>query len=99
MVILDHLVKLHLPPRVPVATIDTLHLFPETYELVKKAQRYYAPHLDRLLTYKPQNATDKATFDAMYGSQLWNQDPERYVSGPVPLTLLLQQQCCSPAPL
>ena len=77
LVILDTMHRMGLLRQHPVVTIDTLHLFPETYELVKRVKSNYSPEL-RLHTFQCQNATSREEFDKVYGNKLWEQDPARY---------------------
>ncbi len=63
--------------RVPVITIDTLHLFPETYALVDEARRHF--RLDRRLhVYRTRDAATRAQFEAAFGPFLWRADPPLY---------------------
>lgn len=57
----------------PVIFIDTLHHFPETIQHVERVQRRF--DLD-LRVFRP--ATDRGTFEARYGTELWERDLERY---------------------
>eukprot|EP00241_Pyramimonas_parkeae_P001686 CAMPEP_0114249338 /NCGR_PEP_ID=MMETSP0058-20121206/14087_1 /TAXON_ID=36894 /ORGANISM="Pyramimonas parkeae, CCMP726" /LENGTH=488 /DNA_ID=CAMNT_0001362873 /DNA_START=273 /DNA_END=1739 /DNA_ORIENTATION=- len=80
MVILDMHTTLHKKlrrPQVPVVTVDTLHLFPETYQLIETTKKLYYPFL-QLHTFRPRNATSREEFDAAYGAELWSKDPSRY---------------------
>lgn len=56
---------------VPVVFLDTLHHFPQTLELVAKAQEIY--NLD-LKTYKAPNVDSREAFAAKYGEALWDTD-------------------------
>jgi 3'-phosphoadenosine 5'-phosphosulfate sulfotransferase (PAPS reductase)/FAD synthetase len=63
--------------RVPVVTIDTLHLFPETYALVEEARRFFRLE-DRLRVYRTRDASTRAQFEAAFGPYLWRADPPLY---------------------
>ena len=90
---------LHGAERVPVITIDTLHLFPETYALVDEARRRF--HLeDRLRVYRTRDASTRAQFEAAYGPYLWRADPPLYdyitkvmLAPPTPPLPLPKPQC------
>lgn len=56
---------------VPVIFLDTLYHFPQTLELVKKAQEVY--NLD-LRTYKTPDIDTREAFAARYGEALWDKD-------------------------
>jgi phosphoadenosine phosphosulfate reductase len=56
---------------VPVIFLDTLYHFPQTLELVKKAQEVY--NLD-LRTYKTPDVNTREEFAAKYGEALWDKD-------------------------
>ena len=76
LVIMDKLHQLGLFPQIPVITIDTLHLFQETYDLMKRVRRQY-PDMS-LQVYTPQNYDQRQAFDAEYGADLWKTDPNKY---------------------
>mmetsp|Transcript_93325 Transcript_93325/g.216981 ORF Transcript_93325/g.216981 Transcript_93325/m.216981 type:complete len:467 (+) Transcript_93325:116-1516(+) len=78
LVILDHLSSLDLLAKQPTVMVDTLHLFPETYALIKNLSEKY-PSLD-LRVYYPHgfHAGEKDAFNAKYGAKLWSQDYSRY---------------------
>lgn len=63
---------------VAVLTIDTLHLFPETYQHMKKTERFY-PGL-KIKRYQPKGFTTREAFDAEHGADLWKTDHEKYAS-------------------
>lgn len=72
MVIMDMLYRdLNPVPAVPVLFLDTLHHFPETLELVQKAQDLY--DLD-LKQYRPDLVQTREAFADHYGEALWAQD-------------------------
>lgn len=56
---------------VPVIFLDTLYHFPQTLELVAKAQELY--HLD-LRVYKTPDIDSREAFAARYGEALWETD-------------------------
>ncbi|HAX75039.1 MAG TPA: phosphoadenosine phosphosulfate reductase [Cyanobacteria bacterium UBA11372] len=56
---------------VPVIFLDTLYHFPQTLELVKKAEEVY--NLD-LRTYKTPDVNTREEFAAKYGEALWDKD-------------------------
>jgi phosphoadenosine phosphosulfate reductase len=76
IVILDHLEQLGLLPQVPVVTIDTLHLFPETHQLVERARARWESKGLVLRVAQPENASSAAEFAAQYGERLWEVDAE-----------------------
>ena len=96
MVILHLLDQLGYTDRVPVITIDTLHLFPETYEFIRLFQATDKPGkvslsrqdtngdddngfvLPLLHIYQPKEYTTKASFDAKFGSDLYETNPDKY---------------------
>lgn len=61
--------------RVPVLFLDTLHHFPETIELVAKAEAYY--NLD-LRIYTVPDVDSREAFAAKYGEALWEKDVEKF---------------------
>lgn len=72
LVITDILYRDLKPPTpVPVIFLDTLYHFPQTLELVKKAQEVY--NLD-LRTYKTPDIDTREAFAARYGEALWEKD-------------------------
>eukprot|EP00808_Paulinella_micropora_P030753 g4953.t1 len=77
MVILDMLHELGILHETLVVTIDTLHLFEETYELQRKVQAHYGD-LD-LRVYRPAAPYDTLeSFTAHYGEKLWEIDAAQY---------------------
>ena len=64
---------------VPTITIDTLHLFPESYEFLKTAHEAY--HLSNLTIYTPLGGFQTMNeFDSHYGSDLYKQNPIKYAN-------------------
>ncbi len=76
MVITDILYR-ELAPEIPVPVmfLDTLHHFPQTLELVEKAQSLY--HLD-LRTYQVPNVNSREAFAAAFGAALWDKDVQKF---------------------
>ena len=60
---------------VPVLFLDTLHHFPETLALVRKAQEIYGLNLK---VYKVPEADSRETFAVRYGDALWDRDIEKF---------------------
>jgi len=58
-------------PPVPVLFLDTLYHFPQTLELVEKAQKLYNLNLQ---VYKTPDVSTRAEFAAKYGDALWEHD-------------------------
>ncbi|KGF73864.1 phosphoadenosine phosphosulfate reductase [Neosynechococcus sphagnicola sy1] len=76
MVITDLLYRELRPSKpVPVLFLDTLHHFPQTLELVAKAQKRY--DLD-LRVYQVPEVTSRAAFAARYGEALWDTDIQQF---------------------
>ena len=71
IVILHHLQSV--APDLPVVFIDTLHHFPETLELVERIRQRMDLNLQ---IHRP--AASRATFEALYGSDLHRSDVDRY---------------------
>ncbi|CAE7402076.1 met16 [Symbiodinium natans] len=78
MVILDMMDSIGLLKEIPVITVDTLHLFPETYQHIANVTKHY-PHL-KLHVYYPLGFGNlgREKFDAKYGASLWKEDFDRY---------------------
>lgn len=60
-----------------VVTIDTLHLFPETYSFIKSWENDL-PSAIQLLVYKPQGIENLQKFNDTYGVDLYKTNPEQY---------------------
>lgn len=60
---------------VPVIFIDTLHLFPETYEFLDRVEERYDFAAQR---FKPRSIQSKEELEQHYGRDLWKNDPETY---------------------
>jgi phosphoadenosine phosphosulfate reductase len=56
-------------------SLDTLHLFPETYNFI---HRWNGSHEADVFLYKPQGASNKQEFDFKYGSDFHIKDPSRF---------------------
>jgi len=76
LVILHKLDYLGLLPKIRVLTINTLHLFPETYKLIDNKVLQY-PKMN-LKVIRPECCTEKEEFDRKHGEDLWKSDPEQY---------------------
>jgi len=76
MLITDLLYR-HLRPAnpVPVLFLNTLHHFPQTLELVAKAQAWYQLHLK---IYQIPGIANREAFAAKYGEALWEQDRQKF---------------------
>lgn len=59
-----------------VVSIDTLHLFPETYDFIQLWKR--ENHQARVFIYKPVGFEDREHFDEVYGSNFFKEEPEKY---------------------
>jgi len=66
--------------RIPVVTIDTLHLFPETYMFLHWAavNNDYGILATQLQVYGPKGYTRKEDFDRDFGPDLYKTNPEKY---------------------
>ena len=63
-------------PKMPVLTIDTLHLFPETYEHISEVKKYYgAKHVK---SFHHKHAATLEEFNRKYGDKLHQGDPSVY---------------------
>jgi 3'-phosphoadenosine 5'-phosphosulfate sulfotransferase (PAPS reductase)/FAD synthetase len=82
MVILDELHRLGLLTTNPtVVTIDTLHLFPETYALIQAAQAKYSPPM-RLKVMLPRGFDSREQFEQQFGPRLWERRTKMCVHPP-----------------
>ncbi|MEL7356726.1 MAG: phosphoadenosine phosphosulfate reductase [Cyanobacteria bacterium J06560_6] len=72
---LSHMLYHELKHPVPVIFLDTLHLFSETLETAKQAQKKYS--LD-LHTYTVTDVDSREAFAERYGEALWEKDVERF---------------------
>lgn len=55
--------------------IDTLHHFPQTYDLVDEIRKKYGPEVH---VFKPANVNTEKEFTETYGDQLWESDDTYY---------------------
>jgi phosphoadenosine phosphosulfate reductase len=76
IVITHKLETLHLLGQIPVVTVDTLHLFPESYAYLDTARRTF-PEMG-LRVCRPKGFQEKMGFDREYGADLWHTDHEKY---------------------
>lgn len=58
---------------IPVITIDTLHLFPESYDFLKLKQK-----MPNLSVYKPNDYSTREMFDDKFGKDYFKRDPKNY---------------------
>jgi phosphoadenosine phosphosulfate reductase len=77
LVVLEHMSLAGLLPRVPVVTIDTLHLFPETLDFIDATERRLNFSAKR---YRPRDIPDRAAFERAHGTELWRRDPALYAN-------------------
>jgi len=82
LVILDHLALHNLLDTIPVVTMDTLHLFQESYTFYETVQSHYKSPLHLTIT-KPLDMIEeplmsKAEFEDAYSANLWKDDPKLY---------------------
>lgn len=73
LVILDMMSKKNIP--VDLIFIDTLHHFPQTYDLINNIKSKYNPNLH---IYTPQNLISEQDFATKHGDQLWEKDDNLY---------------------
>ncbi|EME86778.1 uncharacterized protein MYCFIDRAFT_194737 [Pseudocercospora fijiensis CIRAD86] len=78
LAIMDMISKLDTPLRTDIELIflDTLYHFPQTLDLVQRANQKYSGM--KVHTYKPQGCETTADFEAKFGEKLWEVDEERY---------------------
>lgn len=88
LVVLHLLSQLHMLNDVPVVTLDTLHLFKESYEFYDTVQQSSKFNGMELTITKPIRRDDdgdeteiqtRQEFDEIYGADLWKTEPEQYV--------------------
>lgn len=77
LVTIDMISKLHEGKSHPIDLIfiDTLHHFPQTYELVDAIRAKYNP---KIHVFKPLDSEDDAEFASKYGEQLWDTNDSFY---------------------
>lgn len=83
LVILDQLSIHNLLDTIPVITMDTLHLFPESYTFYETVQSHYKSSSLHLTITKPLDMIEepilsKEEFEESYSSTLWKDDPKLY---------------------
>eukprot|EP00434_Breviolum_minutum_P027803 symbB.v1.2.024590.t1/scaffold2338.1/size81926/3 len=78
MVIIDMLNELGLLEETPVVMIDTLHLFPESYEHVLNVTKRYPKMKLSIIYPKGYQKSQEASFDETYGKDLWKENFQRY---------------------
>lgn len=78
LVILDNLQKLDLIKGMPVVTIDTLHLFDETYDFIQDLKQTKLFQNVNLFVYQPLSYTNRQEFDNAFGNDLYKTNPRRY---------------------
>lgn len=78
IVLLHHLEQLNLLPSIPVISIDTLHMFPESYLLIARIREQFASSLKSFHILTPSGYSERSNFDESYGSDLWQTDPSQY---------------------
>lgn len=71
------LAKMKLLGDMHVVTIDTLHLFPETYKLISEVHDYWED-LEDIKLYHCKRAETRRQFERMYGARLWQADAALY---------------------
>lgn len=74
LVILDMLSKSKMDP-VDLIFIDTLHHFPQTYDLVEKVKQKYNPNLH---VYTPDGLSTEQEFTQKHGDSLWETNDQMY---------------------
>ncbi|MBW4574479.1 MAG: phosphoadenosine phosphosulfate reductase [Aphanothece sp. CMT-3BRIN-NPC111] len=67
--------ELKVAQAIPVLFLDTLHHFPETLALVRKAQEVYSL---KLKVYQVPDVNSREAFAARYGEALWDRDVEKF---------------------
>jgi len=78
LVILDKLASMGLLAQVPTVMIDTLHLFPQTYDFVENVSKKY-PEMELKVFYPEGFSEGQAhRFDMLHGDDLWTDDFEHY---------------------
>ena len=76
MVIMHMLYReLQVAQPVPVLFLDTLHHFPQTLELVRKATEFYKLNLK---VYKVPDVDSREAFAKRYGEALWDRDIDKF---------------------
>lgn len=94
LVILHLLSQLHLLKDVPIVTMDTLHLFNESYDFYETIKSYYKSNEMELVITKPLRIDyplemngegeisgvieSRKEFEQTYGSTLWKTNPQKF---------------------
>jgi len=75
-----------------IMTIDTLYLFPETYQLMQDAKDHF--EISDLTVMRNKHVSSREDFERQYGSKLWKVDPPLYdyVTKVEPMRRALEQQ-------
>ena len=76
MVVLHKMGEAGLLGQIPVVTIDTLHLFDETYNFIDQVRNEMS--ITTFSRYAPKDYDQRAGFDEAYGADLWKTEPDRY---------------------
>lgn len=76
LVILDMAAKSKVLDKMPVITIDTLHLFPETYDLIEQVKNFY--DTEQIRSYRHKHAQTLEEFNLKYGNKLFKGDSALY---------------------
>ncbi|KAL6309805.1 phosphoadenylyl-sulfate reductase [Sparassis latifolia] len=74
LVAIDMLSKITKSPP-PLIFIDTLHHFPETYELVEEVKKKYGSSIH---VYKPEGCDAVTDFEKKHGERFWEVDEQTY---------------------
>jgi len=77
IVVTDLLRKLGLLNETKVIMIDTLHLFPETYDLMEKARDFFGLHENGKI-FRCSTADSRAEFEKQFGTRIWRVAPKVY---------------------
>mmetsp|Transcript_43053 Transcript_43053/g.79867 ORF Transcript_43053/g.79867 Transcript_43053/m.79867 type:complete len:340 (-) Transcript_43053:120-1139(-) len=76
MVILHKMSQLGILGAIPTVSLDTLHLFPETYDFIDRVQSHFDDMC--LRKFRPLGFDHKSAFVAEHGTDLWRSDPHEY---------------------
>lgn len=88
LVMLDHAVRARLP--LPVFTLDTQLLFPETYELKRRLEAFFGIEIESIF---PELTPEEQAADPSLGPELWKRNPDTCCTARkvIPLQKKLQQ--------
>jgi phosphoadenosine phosphosulfate reductase len=80
LVVLKELAKMQLLSRVTICTIDTLHLFSETYDHIAQVEAQFGFKAKRFrpVDLEGRELLSAADFANVYGAELWKHDPSQY---------------------